>query len=144
MAIENIFIAESLIVDRLTLALKDAVKTVGTADDLAGVTNIAKLCDAVFVVPGRSDVTDYNRLAVNEEQDWQVTIAVAHYDRRNTTTTALKAGEIAKKVFAALHDCRLDVGWQKMKYTGRGDPYFDEGYAEFPLFFTVKAVFRAT
>ena len=143
MAVENFYAAEPLLIARLRDQLPGSLKTIDSADLLAGVENIAKYLDAVFIMPSPMDAVDSSEQGgvVVDKQDFQVTVCVGHIkDVVNPAATDQAAGDIMFQAFKALAGFQPGAGFQEVRYIGRGAPYYGRGYAEYPLYFSVTAV----
>lgn len=142
MQISNIFEASPLIVQRL----KDTttgLKTIGTASMLNSVRDIVAQCDGAYVLPGRGDVTSKASASIADEQQWVVGISVARAaDPADIATLEDKLGEYGIQVVRALHNHRLSDAFMPMQFDGHGEITYGDGYAEFPLLFTVKTAIK--
>ncbi len=142
-AVDNFYAAEPLLIARLRDQLPGSLKTIDSVDLLAGVENIAKYLDAVFVMPSPMDAVDSSEQGgvVVDKQDFQVTVCVQHIkDADNPAATDQAAGAIMFQVFKSLAGYALGPGFQAVRYDGRGAPFYGRGYAEYPLYFSVTAV----
>lgn len=142
MALVNPYAAEPLILARVKEAAPE-LKTHGSASVLVVRDDILTLCDGVFLIPGQTRVESQAGMAVAVDQDWQIVLAItAVTDLANPDTTAIKAGEYAGKIISALLGWKPGEEFAKMRFTGLGEPLYGDGYAEFPLFFSVKTALK--
>ncbi len=138
----HIFIAEQLIIERLT-ALIPAFKTVDNPSLIAGLTDIGPLLPACFVMPGAGEnaAQQQNGAGVVEDQSWQLIVITAHqaFKLENKLTEDI-AGALIQSCIQAMS------GWKPENadfvrpfiYAGRSEPEYNLGYAEFPLTFKIK------
>ena len=138
----HIFIAEQLIIERLTALIPD-FKTIDNPSLIAGLTDIGPLLPACFVMPGIGEnaAQELNGPGVVEEQAWQLIIITAHqaFKLENKLTEDI-AGLLIQSCIQALS------GWKPQNndffrpfvYAGRSEPEYNLGYAEFPLTFKIK------
>ena len=139
----NIFSAEQPIIDKLKEILDPLFPgiAIGSASMIASADDIAAFTPGVFVFAGSGEVnTDAVKHTVTaDKQRWQISVFVKNHVGTDTSS-AFRAGEILAAVFDAM------LGWapteyhKPLKLTGRADPYYEPGYAEFPVFFETTLV----
>jgi hypothetical protein len=133
---QNLFDVEPLIIARI----KDAVpglRTVSSVSLLASTADIAALLPAAFVQPMDGTVKSSAAAHCMESQSWLVTVCVSNFRDTDTETTASKAGEHARNIIAALNGWPPKGTGKLMQYEGRSAPYYEPGYGEFPLHFSI-------
>lgn len=138
----NVFAAEQPIIDRIT-AQVTSLSFVGSISQLADFESIPPV-PAVLVRPMGSSVGD----APNdggfqiETQTWEIVLMVGHQQGTTsaTETTVKQAGALIFQIAQALVGWRPATGYQSMAYRGQGEPYYEPGYAEFPLLFETGLV----
>lgn len=137
MALSNLLAAEPLIIARLK-AKTTGLATIASASVLAGAQDIAPYCPAAFVLPGRGNPgSTAGAVRAVEEQEWQIVVVVRNVrDPNDVNTTATIAGPFLLQIVQALIGWRPSADHRAMTYAGRGEPYYEPGYGEFPLFFT--------
>lgn len=143
MALENLLAAEPLIIARIK-AHVPGLRTVASASVLAGAVDIAPMCPAAFVLSDLASArgTDVPGRAI-EAQNWQVVICVASIrDPHDVNTTASVAGPFMLDAVKALAGWVPTPDHRAVVYQGRGAPYYEPGYGEFPLFFGVDVPLR--
>jgi len=143
MAITGVYDAEPLILARINAAdTGDAFTTISSASVLANAGDITPLMPACLVMPGavEGEVRENFHGPFDETQLWQVSVIVPHIkDPDGSVTTASAAGTLIKMVIEALHQYRLSADFPRLlKYAGREAPIYEQGWAEFPLFFSLS------
>lgn len=142
MQINNLFQASPLIVQRL----KDTTtgfRTIGTASLLNSLRDIVTQCDGAYVLPGRGDVTSKAGASIADEQQWVIGVSVARsVDPSDVATLENKLGDYGVQIVRALHSHRLSDAFMPMQFEGHGEITYGDGYAEFPLLFTVKTAIK--
>lgn len=147
---DNLFAAEPLIIERL-IAQVPELETVGSYTLLATAQDLTPYCPAAFVGPGPGEVLDDTPKGLDpvESQGYTVLICVAHIrDPEDLATTATAAGALAAKVIIALSgwapgEGRPGVPYKSgLRYLGHDEPYYEPGWAEFPLNFRARAILR--
>lgn len=147
---DNLFAAEALIIERL-IAQVPELTTVGSFTLLAGAQDLTPYCPAAFVGPGSGEVLDDTPSGLDpiEGQTYTVLVCVSHIrDPDDVATTATVAGALAAKVIQSLSGWAPGAGSPgvpykaALRYTGHDDPYYEPGWAEFPLNFRARAVLR--
>jgi hypothetical protein len=136
----NLLAAEPLIIARLK-AQAPALKTVGSASLLAGAQDVAPYCPAAFVMPGAGDYGErHNQARIQAEtQHWEVVVCVAHIrDPDDEDTTALAAGALLRDIVVALIGWKPSTDFRALTLVERPAPFYDVGYAEFPLIFETR------
>lgn len=131
--------AGQAIIDRL-IDQAPALATVGWASDLAGVDDIAALCPGAWVQPGgitRPDAVD--RAAVLAYR-WLVTLTVVG---DGVVPLEVQADGYLGDIRRALIDWRwegADRPYSALRWTADLEPYYEPGYAEFPVELTLHQV----
>jgi hypothetical protein len=162
----HILAAEQLIIDRLITETKIAVtttdpvthqpivtmtatfKTIDNPSLIAGLHDIGPYLPACFVMPGAADINAQqpNGAGVVEEQDWHLIIIVAHQAfTADDKLTEARAGVLMQSCIKALHFWKPDDTnfFRTFTYTGRAEPEYNLGYAEFPLTFKIRRMIIA-
>lgn len=120
--------------------------TVSNASVLAGLRELGPLLPACIVHPGAGEPTANSgyRLPFLENQEWDVTVIVAHQatDSQDGLTERI-IGDFLLAIVKAVHDWSPGLPraqHQPFRYLGRDVPVYSAGYAEFTLHFAAKAV----
>lgn len=143
MAITGVYDAEPLILARINAQdTGNAFTTISSASVLANTGDIKPLMPACLVMPGavEGEVRENFHGPVDETQLWQISVIVPHIiDPSGSVTTASAAGSLIKIVIEALHQYRLSADFPRLlKYIGRDAPIYEQGWAEFPLYFQLN------
>lgn len=138
----NLFVAEQLIIDRLTAQTQD-FKTIDNPSLIAGLHDIGPYLPACFVLPGAGDISTQltNGTGVVEDQDWHLIIIVAHQAFKNDNKlTEDIAGVLMQSCIKALSGWKPEHNdfFRPFIYAGRAEPEYNLGYAEFPLTFKIR------
>ena len=138
----HIFVAEQLIIDRLTAQVAD-FKTIDNPSLIAGLHDIGPYLPACFVMPGAGEIAaqQQNGAGVVEDQIWICVIIVAHqaFKLDNKLTEDL-AGELIQSCIQSLSGWKPEANdfFRSFIYAGRSEPEYNLGYAEFPLTFKIR------
>jgi len=119
--------------------------TIANPSVLAGVREIGPLLPACIVIPGGGEPGEQHipSLPLIETQEWDVVVIIAHQSRDSEDgLTEQIAGDFMRDILKALHGWKNGAQPQKhgFIYTGRSQPNYNLGYAEFPMTFTAKAI----
>lgn len=138
----NLFECEIPIIERLKSEVT-GVAHVGSASSIAGYNDLSGKLPALLVMPNQSNIPKgpYDGMAQKEDQQWEVVVIVEHQKDQvtgDTDTTVQKAGEIAGQVLTALVGWSPAQGYQTLAHINRPVPFYDIGYAEFPLLFSTS------
>ena len=139
----DVFAAEAAIVARLRAQVPDLAHVL-TVNELAGFNEIGDLLPAAVVMPMGATVTEppHDGRVQIETQTWQVVLMVGHsQDETGQDTTILRAGALVYAMSVALIGWRPAAGYSTLAYSGRPDPYYEPGYAEFPIEFETVLTF---
>jgi len=92
---------------------------------------------AVVIMPdsaeaqGNPDDGDIQR----ESQRWQLVLMVDHHQSdAGDMSTVEQAGELLHQLLTGLIGWRPESGYSACRYAGRAEPYYEPGYAEFPVY----------
>lgn len=160
MAVANLCAAEPLMIARLRSLITGSISAaqrdadadldglvIDSGSVLANAADVARYCPAAFIMPGENEPFDRDDSGSvqAESQGWAVVICVAHYrDPTGLTTTAYTAGAYIAQVIQALIGWAPGDGFMPFVLSGRSAPYYEPGYAEFPVLFETVQVLEAT
>ena len=138
----HIFVAEQLIIDRLTAQVPD-FKTIDNPSLIAGLQDIGPYLPACFVLPGAADIStqQQNGAGVVEDQTWILVVIVAHQAfKLDSKLTEDLAGALLQSCIQALSGWKPENAdfFRPFIYAGRTEPEYNLGYAEFPLNFKIR------
>ncbi len=137
----NVFVIEPEIIERIKAQMPGVFGMVGSISTYAGYDEIKDKLPALLVAPDSADALGDPNDGVfqTENQRWQLVLMLEHTQNdvpSDADTVTQAAGVLIYQIMQALVGWRPPTkGYKALAYRGRGEPYYEPGYGEFPLFF---------
>jgi len=120
------------------------LNTVASRTFIASPEDLSPQLPAAYVQPGPAQYQDMSPDGSGiETEAWQVIVCVPFVkDPADVETASAQAGPLLQASAAALHGWAPEDGeYSLLQITGRPQPSYDEGFAQFPMTFsTTRAV----
>lgn len=139
----NVFAAEQPIIDRIKAQVPTLAASVFSLSQLEAFESVPPV-PAVVVRPmgSRVESAPADGAFQTEVQVWELALLVGHQQTDATVaqTTTQQGGALIFELLRALVGWRPAAGYMPMAYAGRAEPYYEPGYAEYPLSFETGLV----
>lgn len=139
MAVTNHYAASTALIAKISALSIPGIVTVGSPSLIVGVSNLASMLPAVFVMPNGGNISDgaEGRLQ-QDDQRWLISVCVKHVkDITGITTTESIAGAYITPLINGLVGWEPDADHKPMVMLDELPPVYDQpGLAEFTFEFS--------